>query len=345
MPGIIRNNPNQILADPGRFNPFDTSVFQWYWDDTAPDEDTFGPEHGVAHASGLLKNRDALFDALAFFVGFSTLDTTGGQVNQFTVKRHNPAVYPRWPMMRCSQVSIKGVQYDGTPTVLRTPYANGQPRLPLTQYKMYRFDCAFEQPQIDYLEDSQVTSEWDRCRTTDNADENEVVTVDGGFYRIHAPSDPTINNLPNTLAGPSMKVYVQRSGLIIKVFGLPADFVLNQYGLPVHFMDAKGKVNSTTFLGLPAGTMLLQNYDVPKKAQPVATADVSALQFGVTVTMHFGFTNPTATDPAETLKGWQLWPVRGVTGSQGWYAALGESDNKPIYDTYDMNRLLQYWAT
>src|SRR3954464_12127033 len=106
MPGHITNiTDNDIIADPSRFNPRDTAVWEWIWGDEAPDEDTFSHESGQSFLSGILHDHDLLFDALAYFVGFSEVNPD----DYLKVRRHNPAVHPRWPMLRCAQVSIKGI--------------------------------------------------------------------------------------------------------------------------------------------------------------------------------------------------------------------------------------------
>lgn len=340
MPGIIHNNTeSDIIAQPDRFNPFDVNVFEWYWGDEAPDEDTFGTEMMHATMSGLLKDPEALNDALSYFVGYS--EYTGDLLK---VKRWNPAVHPRWPMGRCAQVSIKGIKYAGTTSTLRT--YNGSPRrLPCTNYENYRFDVTFSQPEFDYKEDSDVTTEWDRNITVDPLDEGEVISVDGGQYLVNAPTHPSINGVPPVLNGPYLKVYAQRSGLVVKAFGLPANFLLNDYAIPVHFLAAKGKANSTTFLGLPAGTLILLDYKPIKKAQPVATKNVGALQFGVTAEMHFGYTDPTRAEASETRRGWQLLPMNYGSGT-GWFGVYNKfNTSEDLYPYYDMNKLLQHWST
>lgn len=352
MPGIIHDNTdNDILANPQAFagRVFDKNTFEWIWGDEAPDEDTFAMESGHSFMAGYLKDRDALFDALAYFVGYSELDP-GGSLTR--VRRWNPAVNPRWPMHRCTQVSVKGVKYDGTTTRLRT-YIDSANRLPCTNYSYYRFDVTFAQPQVDYKDDSWTdpaspgvaVTEWDRSITVEPTDETEVISVDGGQYQINAPTHADINTVPPFINGPFLKVYAQRAGLVVKSYGLPANYLLNSYNIPVHFLAAKGRVNSTTFLGLPAGTMLLQGFSVSKQAQPLATRAVGALQFGVTVEMRFGYTDPDRAEPSETLRGWQLTAANYGVGSSGWFGITNKFNGQALYPSFDMNKLLQHWST
>lgn len=323
----------QILADPSQFDPFDTDLFEWIVDDEAPDEDTFSHENGTAFMSGYLKDRDALFDALAYFVGFS--EVHGGSVTT-VVDRHLPAPHPRWPFMRCTQVSIKGLKFDGQDeqaVQFETPW------LPVPLYDRYRFDITFAQTGMDYKENDAVDSEWERLITIEPMDEGEVVTVDGGQYEYIATGKPW-DAQPVVINGPQLKVYLQRVGLMIKSYGMPGNFIMDENSKPTQFLAAKGHVNSTTFLGHEAGTMLLQGYRIHKQTQPVATHNASQLMFGCTVEMHFTYTNPSRALLAETRRGWQLLPAADGFGLDGWYGVKNRRTEANLYPEFDMNKLL-----
>lgn len=345
MPGVIHNLiDNDIVSDPNRFNPRDTAVWEWIWGDESPDEDTFSLDSATAFNSGYLHDVNLLFDALCYFLGFSELIPNGDE-RLVKVNRHNPAVHPRWPMLRCSQVSVKGVKYDGTVSTLAT-YTGGVPKLPVTEYEKYRFDITWAFPQFDYREnaDSGVTSEWDRCLTVTDVDETEVIVVDGAQYDFIAPTHAALNGVPVAINGPSLKVYAQRTGLIVTAYQLPANYIYNTFGIPVHFLAAKGKVNSDTVLGLPADTLLLQGYKITKKAQPLATKNVGLLSYAVDVEMHFGYTDPTRAEASETRRGWQLVPANYGTGA-GWFGVKNSATNENLYPSYPMLKLLQHWST
>lgn len=336
MPGILTNlGAGHIVSEPGNFTPMDSSVWEWIVDDYAPDEDTFQADRSTAFLSGYLKDPDLLFDALVWFVGMSEL--MGGSVTG-KVQRWTPAVHPRWPFMRCVDVSVKGEEFDGeTRTISNFPNLKKMPR---PDYVRYRFDIKYETLDFDYKEDEEVDSEWERCLTIDPSDEGEIVTVDGGQYLYNAPSKASLNAKPVVINGPMLKVYTQRAGLLVKSYNLPAHFIMDEYGIAPKFLAAKGKVNSATFLNKPRGTMLLQNYRFHKKAQPVATKNAGQLLFGLTVEMLFGFTDPGRAEPTETRRGWQLVPAVSGTGT-GWYGIYNkENTSEDLYPYYDMNDLL-----
>lgn len=339
MPGIINNNmAGAIIAHPQNFNPRDLDQWEWIVGDEAPDEDTMSTDQGVATMSGYFYPDHAfLWDAVAFMVGYSKVNFN----NQFKLDRWLPAVHPRWPMMRCTTVSVKGVEFDGTVDPI-------EPRplryLTLPKYERYRFDCHFEQPQFNYLDNGQCDTEWERYLTVDPTDESEFVVVDGGRFIYSAPNQ----NFDGTpFNGPAWRVRVERSGLMVTAYGIPADFIMNTFSIPVHFLAAKNKVNSTDFLGLPAGTMLLQDYKITKRAQPIATNSVNALLFGCTVEMHFGYTDPARGHTGSSLRGWNLFPPPAGYNSANWWPAQTHSDfgSKSQYDVYDHNKLLQHWNT
>ena len=324
---------NRLRANPIDFNPLDLNQWEWIVDDEAPDEDTMSVEHGVATMSGYLNDHAALWDAVAYFVGYS-------QVAGSTTILHRspPAVHPRWPFFRCTTVSVKGVEYDGT--VNPDGIYAGIRYMRLPKYKRYRFDCNFEQPQMDFRTDAEVTSEWERMLTVEAADDGETIVVDGGTFTYRSPSGGAINARPVNIHGPYLKVYAQRSTLTITAYGIPAEWVMDQYGIPTTFLAARGKVNGVEFLGLPAGTMLFQGWDFVKRAQPIATNSLSTLVFGLDIKMTFSFTDPARADALETLRGWNLVPGAASPGSSGWYGVQDKNSGATLYDGYNMYRLL-----
>ncbi len=338
----FQNNPPAIIANPAAFSPQNTLLWEWIAQDEAPEEDTLSTEGSVGSMAGWLKDHDSLWNAVAYFVGYSRTDYPNSSTKLI---RWLPAVHPRWPMMRCTTVSVKGLKRLGHADP-RPPFNQlGAYRLPLPKYERYRFDVHFEQPQYNYVPDEIATSEWDRFITIDPADETEIITVDGGQYLYNAPTDASLNAKLVAINSPYLKVYAQRSGLIVTAYQVPMDFIMDFYGLPLHFMAAKGKVNSTTFLGRPPQTMLLQNYEIIKRAQPIATSQFSTLLFGCTVKMHFGFTDPDRAEVSETRRGWNLVPAIRGTGTK-WYGVYNRYDpTQNLYPEYDMNKLLQHWST
>ena len=328
-------NPGQITVLPDQFSPFDTNQFDWIVGDEAPDEDTMSQESGVAFMAGYLLDHDALYHALAYFVGYSKT-ITGVQTY---VNRWNPAVHPRWPFMRCDSVSVKGIDFNGREVNMG---GIGRSQLPLPVYERYRFDISFRQFEYDHKEDNDIASEWERSLTVDPSDEGETILVDGGQYVYKSPTYTTLDGKPVTINGAYLKTFAQRSGLTVRSYGLPHNFLMNEYNIATKFLQARGHVNSTTFLGQPAGTMLLQRWGVSKKAQPIATKAVNALTFGCVAEMHFGFTDPDRAEASETLRGWQLVP--GI-GTKNWYGVQGHPDTPiagdSLYPEFDMNQLLQ----
>lgn len=333
--GILTNlGPTDILSDPDAFDPLDKDAWEWITDDIAPEEDTFSESGGSAFAAGWLKKHELLFHALSYFIGFSQLN--GASTTRVT--RHLPAAHPRWPFMRCTQVSVKGHEFAGQETPLRGHLAPDRGlRNPV--YTRYRFDCAFEAPQMDMRADSESASEWDRFITVDAQDMGEVITVDGGQYKYYNAPGMAFSNQPAVIQGPALRAYAQRQGLLVTSYGLPANFILDENSIASHFLAAKGKVNSATFLGKAPGTMLLLDYKITKRAHPIATRNIDELSFGVKVEMQFGFTDPPRGEPTETLRGWQLVPgIRGF--HQAWYGVKTDAGDT-LYDTYDMHKLLQ----
>jgi len=333
--GIIANiTRSNIISNPAAFNPNNAAEWEWIVEDYAPDDDTMSQEEGHAFMAGYVKDRDALFDALAYFVGFGVWDG----VSRNKVLRYLPATHPRWPFMRVQSVSVKGMEFDGQFSILHPVAMVNRQKEPL--YKRYRFDISYRQFEYDFRENDDVSTEWTRCITVDPEDLTDMIVVDGGLYKYKAPGDAALDNNPVNLNGPFLKAFAQRTGLLVTSYGLPANFLMDSSSIPTKFMAAKGKVNLTTFLGKPAGTMLLMDYQIQKKAQPILTQSAGSLLYGTTVRMHFGFTDPDRAIAGETLRGWQLVPARSGLGTLGWYGIVDTNTGAPLYPSYEMNDLL-----
>jgi hypothetical protein len=153
-----------------------------------------------------------------------------------------------------------------------------------------------------------------------------------------------IDGNPVAFDGPSLTVQAERSGLIVTAHAVASELVQNDYNIPVKFLACRGRVNSATFLGQAAGTMLLQGYRFVKRPQPIATQSLGRLLFGLNIEMHFGFTDPPRADVAETHRGWLLVPgPYGPTGGEGWYYCETPTA-KALYVTKDFNGLLTHWS-
>ncbi len=310
----------------------------------APDEDTFGQDGvAIANIQGWLLDYRNLNDALVFFMGYSYCDGT-------ILNRRLPNYHPRWPYLRCTNVSIKGVkliaeQAEPFPTFY-------EDSLPLPIYSRYRFSLHYEGLPYDVRSDVAVADlgmarEWSRFVTIEPVDEVEIITQEGGMFR-YVSTVGTINNTP--FLGPALQIRAQRAGLMVTAYGIASDFILDSSGLPTKFLQAKCLVNSATFLGKPAETLLLAGFKITKKPQYIATQNSTSgtglLMFACKIEMHFVYTDPSATDPAETHRGWNLAPGPGGVGwfyVQSGATLLGVTiPGRSLYYKCDMNALLTH---
>ncbi len=338
MPGQLTSD---FLPRDMRMRLRNETVWEWITGNEAPDEDAFSAMEASALLQGYLYDHRALRDTLATFIGFSYVK------NQQHYRRL-PMQHPRWPWLRCDKVTIKGVKFDGKEEPI---VGGGMAALQHNpKYQKYRFLIEYRNLPFDCRTDETVTAdgsgEWGRFIELDPVDDSEILTQDGGSYEYDAPGKPWDDQ---SFAGPTLKVRVERTDLIVTAHGIAADFILNASGIPTNFLKAKSKVNSATFLTFPAETILLKTYKITKRAQPIATANLDALSFACKVEMTFGYFNPTAGVPAVTARGWNLVPPPGggnpgSLAAAGWYsvktpAAFGA---QPLYQSFDMLRLLQY---
>ncbi len=317
----------------------DKLIWEWVSGITeAPEEDTFTASDATAYASGWLKDRTYLTDVLAYFVGFSYVDQSDPLL---LLNRNLPAWHPRWPWLYVSRVQVKGTKSQG-----QDEDANGGEGLPLPLYDRYRFRIYADGLPYEVLSDDDVdfygTGEWGRFLTIDSEDASELFIQEGGNYKyVNTTGVGPKNGTP--LIGAGLRVYAERTNLIVVSYQVAHDLILNEFGIPRKFKIAKAKVNSTTFLGEAPGTMILKSWKIKKTPQPVATQAQNTLLYGLNITMTFGFTDPPRADPAETHRGWLLAPGFDAAHNAGWYyVETDDAFHKPLYDGVDFNQLLTH---
>jgi hypothetical protein len=338
MPGVITTSGGNKLrmeyADPNRFNLVNPLHWEEIVGDEEPSESTLTTTESLATLAGYVLNPDLLMPAIVRFLGYSYVEN--GVTTKF--RRHLPMYHPRNPWTRCTRVTVKGEKYDG---VTESIYLDS---LPIAKYERFRLDAQFEGLPYRVRSDSSVTSEWQRYLTIEPDDASEYIEVQAGQLRYVVPGGGSPHGQP-IVGGGRFSVRAERTTLVVTAHGVPWDFICDEFDLPTAFLKAKSKVNSSTFLGKPAGTMLLQDYKPIKKPQPVATVDLDDLYFAADVEMRFGYTDPPRANGSETHRGWLLVPgFGGPTGGIGWYYCETDSafGSKPLYDSFDMNKLLQH---
>ncbi len=351
MPGQINNVP--IIEYPSNPEQLFRDKTIWEWESgvtESPEEDTFTAEDSTAYAQGWLKDGTYLTDLLAYFIGYSYVDQNDPFLQ---LNRKLPAFHPRWPWLYVSRVQIKGVKMQG-----QDEEANGGVGLPLPLYDRYRFRVYADGLPYAIRSDEDIdtdgSGEWGRYLFIDSEDTSELFVQEGGAYRYINSLNPLAPPNPGTFIGPQtgtpilaagMRVYAQRTLLVVTSYQVAHDLVLDAWGVPRKFMIAKNKVNSATFLGRPPETMLLKNWSIKKTPQPVATQDRGTLSYGLRITMKFNYTNPPPFD-ATIHRGWNLAPGFNVNSFAGWLyveqPAMGAIPAKALYDSVDFNELLTH---
>jgi len=312
-----------------------TNETQWSWivEDHAPDKDFISDGESVCTISAYLHDQTLLQAAVARCIGYSFVG------NDLKINRRLPLFHPRWPWLWCTKVNVSGEQFDGEDV---SEYADS-PTIPM--YAKYRFDLTFEQLPYFVLSDAAVASqsEFARFTTIEPSDEGEMFGIKAGMMR-YVSTDATING--KTFSGYGLKVYAERSGLIVTMYKVPYDFICNSYGIPVKLLAARGRVSSASFLGLGKHTMLLKGWKLRKTTQVVSTFNFDQQSFGCNLELHFGYTNPTRADGVvggDDFNGWLLAPGFEGPSNTGWYTVKTSSGAK-LYDTYDMNALGTHWS-
>lgn len=354
MPGVIRANiPGpQVAAD---FNPYDTSVWRWDVGRTeSPGEGVITTGDATVTMVGYLIDPSLLLATQAYFLGYSYVDGT-------TLKRSVPAFCPESPWLLCTQFSYKGIKYTGDQGY---PWDGFPGALPLPGYTYYH--CTVTFTAVDYLalpdDDLAGRPESARFLSIVPDDETELIAVDGGQYvyrstRVQdkfatALGAATPKGINYIVKGASLRVHANRTGLLVTWKDVAEDYVADEFTRMVAFEKSKGRINQTTFLNRPPGTMLLETFRVTKRPAVLATTIFDQQKFLLTIEMRFKFTDPDRGDPAEPVQGWNLAPGPRGNSAKGWFYAWNfntdetghNDDSVGIYDDYEMNNIFKHWS-
>lgn len=320
MPGTIGNS---FLFE----TPFEAA--DWFGQQSlfSPDEFSISRRKSYCTIKAYVEDYDKLKNCVRYLLG--TQHTN--QSNQLI--RDMPARHPVWPEMFAREIlSLKGVEPDGNLEPVQPA------KLKSGNYEKFLIEVAFSQRDYPVLANDRVTSEAERFVVTKSKPYVENIVMEGGQLVFEATgkdwdAQPILSSRPI--------VRQEKATYSIDWYEVPLDFVANSSGEYVRFEDAIGKLNDTTFMGKPAGTMLLDDYDTPD----VYTDPIATDLFGgdpkraCDIRMTFKHFDPPRGLATETRRGWNLAPAYDGL----YYWAKNPDTSQPQFRDYEMNDLFTHW--
>jgi len=211
----------------------------------------------------------------------------GGGLQQ-VLRRQLPMAHPQFPWMVCTRVdSWQGVGPRGKmfstftlPTGPTTTYQT-------SKYAKLKVVASFTQPKYELLNDVEGVYNENRRYTwrENSASANFIVIDQGSMVFTKGPS------AGNPFVAPGYAQAEVMETISIYWTRVPTDYVLNNNGDPIRWLNALQKVNSQTFLGYPAGTLLMDSYEYTYYRSPMIWTDAQT-RFWCELKANFKYFDP-----------------------------------------------------
>jgi hypothetical protein len=281
---------------------------------------------------------DTLLDAIKGILGWSAKIPGSTQMTR-KVPWRNPSIPAH---VAFTVPRVEGWKFTGK---ARNRYG------PFPTYKRWRLTIGFQSPPYKVIDDSTLSllggGEWQRWTSRTIDPRTRFLTREQGFL-AWAEGTPNIGSTP--VKG-SISVRVETVLFSFKWWYVPTDGLLNASGLPLKIMNCVGKVNSTTFMGFPAGTLLCESPRIEDANLPLvinAGGDpiLDAIPYGHHCTMNYlWFDPPRGTISPPVGKTWPDSAMRGHNllphpQNKQWYPAF-MADGSPLYDEVDFATMWQ----
>lgn len=276
--------------------------------------------------------------AVRFILGASYVEGT-------SLRRETPAWHPQWPWLYARAIlNTTFVRFDGKEE------GEYEGSLAYAKYEYAKITVEFAEVRYPIYEDTDITYEYERYVERRSVPYTDLLQIDGGNLKAYSPSVTSLNDKPPVMA-PYVLVPVQKSAFDLIWYEVPLSFIQNNSGLQPKLAAMQKKVNSASFLGHPAGTLLCEDVETVVDPAPILTDINSGLEFTAKVTMHMKYFNPDRGDTAVSKYGWNLLPAPFKTGGGGdlgyiwlYYTHDGTESGKPLYQSYDFASAFTHWS-
>jgi hypothetical protein len=319
---------------------FETSYSESDWHESImnPREDVLSPDRSSC-TTVVTVDYAKYKAAVRFILGYQWVDESKN------LRRSTPVFHPVYPWLYAS--AIVGTEFKGpnnanrfTPPYDFAVYAGGYTHVEVT--------VEFRERLYNLWQDWEVETEDERWLYWTRDPYTELVQIDGGSLKAHAPSVAAVNGQPY-LAAPHVLAKQSKAKVLLQWFQVPVDFVEDEDGYSSKFQAAEKCVNDATFRGRRAGTMLLEHVHLDKKPSPVATDLFEGLRWTYDITFEYIEFDPPRGDLSVAKYGHNLLPGPSSSGASGgrafkyyYYTDDGTLTGKPLFDSYDFTKLFTH---
>lgn len=322
---------------------FDPETWEGYFEITgtsAPGESGFSPDGGKSTMQFLVEDSRA---------GEFVLDVLGDTEYECgangKVQRRMPMAHPRWPFHYGSRVAwMRGLGkapleetdaawYDAPPPEWFGRYKWFRALVEFTPRPFaVRSDDSVGSESVTYFDDegsayvTTVPKEWERfVQIEDGGGAVDVVTAQYGQAKLRAGGNPNLDRQLQYM--PSVRL--PRNALILTWYGVPARYTLSPDSW---IRKCLGHVNSSEFLGYPAGWLRLDSY-ASKAYQPAIPGyELEAGGYRVEMMCDIKLTMAVAPRNAKA----RIVPTRGGMPIDGWNTAVNYADLGSYYVSTDV---------
>lgn len=299
----------------------------------------------------------------------------------YRIHRENPQRHPRWPKLYAKTVHFSSISPKANDEGTGRPQPNS-PNYPAVfldtlgigkqgYYDSCYCTVRYDRPNYDVLEDhllgdisqplTHPASElWRNC-VADSQSSVELLTAEGGQAqfvwketRVAPPGGqpgPDITEGNNVVAN-TFAIRVSRTKILLKLHRWPESYLSENSFIPFYknIVECAGKVNSTTFLGFPAGTVRLDAPTSERFQYPVSTFDGYGAFFGVNLAIPLTYFNPSALGAPDTdytddnkARGYRVYLH---SASRKWYGIQGSDGSDPAVkwpiEEADLNKIFRH---
>lgn len=279
-----------------------------------------------------------LKSCVQYLLGYAYVDSSKN------LRRITPAYGPIFTWTYCTSISsieCRGLPSDKSRITDDPPYLDT-----FTPGKYARALVTANYTAVPYniKEDSEVTYEYERYTEIETIPYTEMLTIPNGMLIYDASYDARIDGKP--IVSPMTRIRQDKVKIQLKWHLVPLDFICDSTtGIPTKLVSIQKTVNSSTFLGYAAGTLLCEDVKIERGVFPVATDVLDQNLLMATVTFTFIYFDPPR-NASETVRGWNLYPtqfgtyakakISATSGATGFYATP--------FNPFDFASAFTHWS-
>jgi hypothetical protein len=352
--------PPVPITMPSPPNWDDEEVFTWYSGSEEPGSTNLTAKDARVTATARI-GADDYYNVVMGLLGYSYIDSVP------TLHRVIPMAHPFWSNLNVVQLSnLRGVKFNGQEdSIANMAGLIGPAEGPL--YKYYKHDVEFGMLPFDPTPDADTAAEYERYTSFKSTPRGEFIQRQGG-YLVFAEQGgaggagsgkgPPAIGLPNGTQFTGKQSVIERKRKIEFTWHqVPEEWVadVSNWAIIYPKIDACiGTVNNATFLGAPAGCLLLTDVLPVRTPSALKTSTGYETAFYCDITFFMTYFRPPAGAGSSAIgQGHNLKPFfdQSISGTSGnpppvyyyWADMLGNGTGMATYQAADFSSMFTYW--